>query len=112
MDIVPDPPISLGGSTSPPPLVVELNFRGSADDGEFLTYLKRSIRTRGGPPHIPATTVDEPAWVIVKGTPDSDTIQAVYGPYTEELAEWLLQNFANDSFARWTKRPLLAAPKD
>jgi hypothetical protein len=106
MDIVPDPPVSLGGLTSPPPLVVELNFT-PAMESPFLEWVKRSVR----PQRIPTFVADEPRWVIVKGHADSDTIHAVYGPYTEELADWLLQEFASDSFACWTKIQLSAGPE-
>lgn len=86
MEIPPMPPIKLGGSPPPPPSVIlELNFT--------------------------KTMADEPRWVIVKGMSDSDTINRVYGTYTEKQADWMLQEFASDSFARWTKIQLSAGPQ-
>lgn len=110
MEIPPMPPIKLGGSPPPPPVILELHFPQTTIESPLLDWIKRSVRTRGGPPEIPVTT-DEPRWVIVKGMSDSDTINGVYGTYTEEQAGWLLQEFASDSYARWTKIQLSAGPQ-
>ena len=42
------------------------------------------------------------SYVLVKGTPDSDTIQAVYGPYTEAHAAWIMRELLCESYGRWT----------
>lgn len=114
MKPVTDPPISLGGPSPQPPLppvIVEVNFAPTTIDSPLLDYIKRSLRASGAPPRKTITVSDEPRWVIVKGTPDSDTIDAVYGTYTEEQADWLLEEFANTSYSRWTKIQLSAAPE-
>lgn len=41
-------------------------------------------------------------WVLIKGYHDTGGVQAAYGPYTEERARWLLDNFAGNSMHNWT----------
>lgn len=46
-------------------------------------------------------------WVLVKGHHDSGTIAAVFGPYTEKWADFLLANMLDCSMYNWTKTRLL-----
>lgn len=53
----------------------------------------------------------EPRWVLVKGYHDSGTIDGVYGPYTEEYADWLLGNVLDGTYSNWTKARLSSGPE-
>jgi hypothetical protein len=57
----------------------------------------------------PTAAIVHPAgtnWVLVKGHHDSGTIKGVYGPYTEQQADWLLAEILDCSSYNWTKTRL------
>lgn len=50
-------------------------------------------------------------WVLVKGYHDSGTIDGVFGPYTEQYADWLLSDALDCSSCNWTKAKLKNGPE-
>ena len=49
-------------------------------------------------------------WVLVKGFHDSGAIDGVFGPYTKEHAEWLLNGMLDRTGFNWTLAEMQAAP--
>ena len=42
------------------------------------------------------------SYVLVKGMSGSDTIRAVYGPYTKAHADWLKAELLDGTYENWT----------
>lgn len=59
-----------------------------------------------------ALSAEPPRWVLVKGYHDSGTIDDVFGPYSEEYANWLLRKMLDCSPNNWTMVRLSSGPED
>lgn len=82
---------------------IVITFDGSSD---LVPVLHKII---GKPaPLLPGAPAE---WVLVKGYHDSCTIDDVFGPYTEEHANWLLRNMLDCSPNNWTMVKLSSGPE-
>ena len=61
----------------------------------------------------PQAAIVHPAgttWVLVKGWHDSGTLEGVFGPYSQDHAEWLLKEMLDNSTNNWTLMQLATGP--
>jgi hypothetical protein len=82
-----------------------------AMDNALLRALQAEVRRSGGDPAM-FRRKDDAAdrWVLVKHWHDSGGVQAVYGPYAKEHADWL-RGLIGDSCEAWTVTELLKEPE-
>lgn len=90
----------------PPPQAGEAMATLKAVDAKAAAIYR--ILTTGSPEKVwPAAN-----WVLVQGCSGSDSIDGVYGPYTEAHADWLLKGPLASSYAYWTKHKLSSGPEE
>lgn len=85
---------------SDPMIALSINGLTTSGDQEGLRDLLRQ-----------ALDIPRRQWVLVHGQHDSGTIEGVFGPYTEEHADWLLGSMLNATYGNWTKARLSSGPE-
>jgi hypothetical protein len=107
VNILPEPPVRIGVPEPSSHVVVEVNFAPTAES-PLLDWIRNAVR----PPRNPVRTVqDDECWVLVKGWHDQGGVEGVYGPYTEDFADWLLGHLLECSSCNWTKAKLSTGPE-
>ena len=91
---------------------IEIHVSGTDD---LVPVLSEFIQLRKPVPHgwlAEAREAQLSCWVLVKGYHDSGTIDGVFGPYTEDYADWLLAEPLSNSYGNWTKVRLQSGPEE
>lgn len=88
------------------PLIINIGGKLTEEQAADLwKRLKAAVATRPGVVLPPRRN-----WVLVKGFHDSGAIDGVFGPYTKEHAEWLLNGMLDRTGFNWTLAEMQAAP--
>lgn len=88
---------------------VFIGIGGDITDEQVADLKKRFEEAMaGGRPHIVLQPRQD--WVLIKGFHDSGAINGVFGPYTKEHAEWLLNGMLDCTGFNWTLAEMKAAP--